>query len=376
MASTTSSERISPMEGEILKRELIEQLRTISILYANARDEYRSQAFSKAISVIGTIPDESISSMTMKRLRSYRGVGASIADAVMEYIRTGSMSTRLNLAQKAAGVEVAFGIRSPKVQNGGSAEKRARTNSFTDRPTQIPTLSEKQASIDLFTSIYGVGSVTADKWYKRGWRTLDDIRTNKSQLTAAQQIGLLYLEDLKQRIPRSEIERFELALKAILPNSSWTIAGSYRRGCVDSGDVDLLVQLGDGVGMREVVDRLEEFDIIIGTLSCKESKFAGIAHLEYNITQSANLDIYDFFGKARRLDIRVIEPNQWAAALLYFTGSRNLNIQMREEAKRKNWLLNEYGLFDENGVIIQVDTEEDIFELLDMEYLAPNARCI
>jgi DNA polymerase/3'-5' exonuclease PolX len=78
----------------------------------------------------------------------------------------------------------------------------------------------------------------------------------------------------------------------------------------------------------------------------------------------------------RRIDIRFIPYDSWYSALLYFTGSAQLNKQMRQIAKKKNLKLSEYGIFKENGKKIQVNSEEDVFKILDMKYLEPQQRDI
>ena len=76
----------------------------------------------------------------------------------------------------------------------------------------------------------------------------------------------------------------------------------------------------------------------------------------------------------RRIDIRFIPYISWYPALLYFTGSAELNKKMRQIAKTKKLKLSEYGLFKEDGTMIEVNSEREIFDFLDMEYLVPRLR--
>jgi DNA polymerase lambda len=62
----------------------------------------------------------------------------------------------------------------------------------------------KVRAISLFGEVWGVGTATAVKLYEKGHRTLDDLRKDES-LTNAQKIGLKYFDDIKQRIPRHEV---------------------------------------------------------------------------------------------------------------------------------------------------------------------------
>ena len=74
-----------------------------------------------------------------------------------------------------------------------------------------------------------------------------------------------------------------------------------------------------------------------------------------------------------QIDVRVVAPSQLGAALLYFTGSKAHNISLRQRAIDRGWLLNEYGLF-EDQVVIAADTEESIYQALDLPLLPPPIR--
>ena len=76
----------------------------------------------------------------------------------------------------------------------------------------------------------------------------------------------------------------------------------------------------------------------------------------------------------RRIDIRFIPYDSWISALVYFTGSAELNKKMRNIAKIKKLKLSEYGLFKANGEKIEITSERDIFDILGIEYLIPRLR--
>jgi DNA polymerase (family 10) len=75
-----------------------------------------------------------------------------------------------------------------------------------------------------------------------------------------------------------------------------------------------------------------------------------------------------------RIDIRLIPSNSYPFAILYFTGSKQTNTYMRNQAIKLNLKLNEYGLFDKDNNPILLKTEEDIFNYLNIEYKHPNQR--
>ena len=74
-----------------------------------------------------------------------------------------------------------------------------------------------------------------------------------------------------------------------------------------------------------------------------------------------------------QVDVRVVTPNQYGAATLYFTGSKAHNIALRQRAIDRGWLLNEYGLLDGDDVIASKN-EKDIYKALDLPYIPPPMR--
>ncbi len=75
-----------------------------------------------------------------------------------------------------------------------------------------------------------------------------------------------------------------------------------------------------------------------------------------------------------QVDLRVIEPRSWGAAMHYFTGSKAHNIRMRERAIKLGLKLNEYGLFDGTDQYIAGADEKDIFEKLGLPFIPPVLR--
>jgi DNA polymerase/3'-5' exonuclease PolX len=82
----------------------------------------------------------------------------------------------------------------------------------------------------------------------------------------------------------------------------------------------------------------------------------------------------------RRLDLLYTKKHEYPFALLYFTGSGQFNVNMRNIALSKGYSLSEYGMKYNNGdkkgefVEHEFVTEKDIFDFLDMEYVAPEKR--
>ena len=64
--------------------------------------------------------------------------------------------------------------------------------------------------------------------------------------------------------------------------------------------------------------------------------------------------------------------------MLYFTGSGEFNLNMRAFAKKKGYTINEYGIYKlvngKKGDKVDIQSEEDIFKILDLEYVEPHNR--
>jgi len=75
------------------------------------------------------------------------------------------------------------------------------------------------------------------------------------------------------------------------------------------------------------------------------------------------------------VELNIIDKDQWGTALLHMTGSRGFNRKLRAEIKQDGWCLNEYGLF-RNGECHSFREEEEVFDFLGKEYVAPTARSI
>jgi DNA polymerase (family 10) len=127
--------------------------------------------------------------------------------------------------------------------------------------------------------------------------------------------------------------------------------GSIRRFADTVGDIDIVVATTDPAAVAEFVVGLPEANEIIGSGSTKTS----------------------FLTRERmQVDVRTVEPGQLGSALLYFTGSKAHNIALRQRAIDREWLLSEYGLFEEDRVI--ASTEDETYKALDLQPIPPPLR--
>ena len=192
------------------------------------------------------------------------------------------------------------------------------------------------------------------------------------ELNYGQIVGLKYYSDILQRIPRKEIEEFEKLISIILKSQKdiiFKICGSYRRGKKDSGDIDILISniKSDKSCILSFVKILIELGILVDHLTINgNNKYMGMGKIPN--------EKYKVF---RRIDIKYVKMESFACSLLYFTGSANLNKDMRRKAIKKGYKLSEYGLLDKTkNINLETPTEKSIFDLLEMNYLEPFERNI
>ena len=300
-------------------KELADFLGLIAGYYTMARDTYRARTFSNASTQIAEYPTAILSGAQARA--QIKGVGESVEKVIDEYLQTGT---------------------SPRLQE-----------------LEIKFVDRKQ-TIDYFRSFYGIGPVTAVKFYNQGFRTMEDLWF-KANLTDAQKIGIMWHEHLSLRIPRDEMDIINQTIGTILNKYGikWDIAGSYRREETSSGDVDVLVESRPDLNMEGLISLLKP--ILPATLAQGETKYMGIIRIS---------DQYN----GHRIDIRLIVPESYAAALMYFTGSQRFNILMRQRAITMGLMLNDYGVFNQQNMPFLVGTEEDIFRTLRVRYMAPVER--
>ena len=244
---------------------------------------------------------------------------------------------------------------------------------------------KKQKAEDLFLiktnlmKITGIGDKRAETYIKLGIRNhkelLDKVQKKEIKVTDHILIGLKYYDDFNERIPIKEVDKFNILFKSIFDNMGLTyeICGSYRRKKQNCGDIDILVTHKSFISNEELKKSKIMFKIL------EEMKNVNILIPDGNITPDA---IKKFMGtcklpekdsKARRLDIRLALYESYPTSLMYFTGSKDFNLKMRNKAIELGYMLNEYGLYKDKQPF-EINNEEDIFKKLDEKYIKPELR--
>ena len=137
-------------------------------------------------------------------------------------------------------------------------------------------------------------------------------------------------------------------------------AGSYRRGKETVGDLDLLVDVGaemDADAVAAVMDRFGEFEGVAEVIARGDTKM------------SVRLD------SDLQIDLRCVPSESFGAALQYFTGSKEHNVEVRGLAKALGLKVNEWGVFKTDGdERIAGDSEEEVYAALGLPVFPPELR--
>eukprot|EP00074_Homo_sapiens_P059067 XP_006715759.1 DNA-directed DNA/RNA polymerase mu isoform X7 [Homo sapiens] len=233
--------------------------------------------------------------------------------------------------------------------------------------------SERYQTMKLFTQIFGVGVKTADRWYREGLRTLDDLREQPQKLTQQQKAGLQHHQDLSTPVLRSDVDALqqvvEEAVGQALPGATVTLTGGFRRGKLQGHDVDFLIthpKEGQEAGLLpRVMCRLQDQGLILyhqHQHSCCESptRLAQQSHMDafersfciFRLPQPPGAAVGGSTRpcpswKAVRVDLVVAPVSQFPFALLGWTGSKLFQRELRRFSRKEKGLwLNSHGLFD------------------------------
>jgi len=131
------------------------------------------------------------------------------------------------------------------------------------------------------------------------------------------------------------------------------VAGSLRRRVETVGDIDILATSDRPAAVVERFASLPQAATVLLRGDTKSS----IRHRE-----------------GIQVDLRVVEPEAFGAALQYFTGSKNHNVRLRELAVRRGLKLSEYGVFDERGRRVAGATEAEVYAAVGLPWIPPELR--
>ncbi|HEX4104129.1 MAG TPA: DNA polymerase/3'-5' exonuclease PolX [Candidatus Paceibacterota bacterium] len=313
---------------------IAEILREIGEYLAMQEIPFKPRAYEKAALAIAEseidVADE-YAKGGIKALLEIPAVGASIAEKIEEFIKTG------------------------KVEYYEKLKKRT--------PVDLESLSR----------VEGLGPRSVKKLYQKlDVRNLEDLEAAakagkiaklagfgpRSQEKILKSIGFATSSSNQRFIlgyMLPQIRKIQAHLEAVPGAQKVTVAGSARRKKDTIGDVDILAIAKDPVAM------MKSFVVMPDVVNV-------IAHGETKSSVKLRSGV--------NVDLRVVPKASYGAALNYFTGSKDHNVALRRIAVAKKWKLNEYGLFSISGSEKKIggETEEDLYKKFGMDYIEPELR--
>jgi len=298
----------------------------------------RYRSYEKAAELIDSLP-ESVEQLVKEpeKLEELPGIGERMVEHLQEIVKTGDYSLRKKLLKKYPATildvlqlqslgpkKVAFLWSNFKAATVADVERLAREQKLRD----VPGFGEKSEQ----------NILKAVEVFKKS--------TGRFLINTAEDAALALAGHIKK------------AGKAV---DSVTPAGSLRRGKETVGDLDLLVTLADGFTSQKQVDALAEHILRFPDIDQK------LAHGENKVSFTLTNGL--------QVDVRLLEKENFGAALMYFTGSKEHNVALRGRANEMGLTLNEYALATLKGEKrVGGRTEEEIYAKLKLDFVPPELR--
>jgi DNA polymerase/3'-5' exonuclease PolX len=309
--------------------EAAEIFRSIADLLDVMGERFKPDAYRRAARSIDSLTEDLAAVAARDELRSVPGVGEAIEEKIREYLASGKIDYYERLKREVP-TGVAELLRIPGL--GPKTARRFWVELGIEGPAEL-------------TAAIEAGRLDGVKGF--GEKKVAQIRT---ALAAAR------TTDPGRRIPLEAAypiaRRLIAALKDVAGADQVEVAGSFRRGRETVGDLDLLVASRDPPRAFEVFSALPEV---------KEVRLRG--ETKETVLLTSGLQV----------DLRVVEPAAFGAALQYFTGSKDHNVEVRTLARDRGLRVNEYGVFRDETRIAGA-TEEEVYRTLDLHWIPPELR--
>jgi len=279
-------------------------------------DRFRVNAHARAARAIKDLADDVCAlADDPKSLLAIDGIGKKTADKIVEFCKTGAIKEHQAL--------------------------RARVPAGLLDVLAVPGLGPKTVksmwdeldveSIDDLKRIIDNGSILGLP--RMGRRSVENITKN---LAFASSAGKRLPLGIARPIAESIVE-FMQGAKGV---QRVAFAGSLRRGRDTIGDVDILVVADDPSAAHEAFRAMKG---VVDVIAAGESKSS--VRLQVQVDAGRWKGAVEDSGPTVQVDLRVVPAESWGAALMYFTGSKDHNVRLRERALKLGLTLNEYGLY-------------------------------
>jgi DNA polymerase (family X) len=312
------------MENDEVAKVLDE---TADMLEVAGENFFRVRAYRNAARAIRD-QTERVADLTEEQIDEIPGIGADLAGKIRTVIKTGDLPLHHKLGSK-------FTPHLLELRDiPGLGPKRLKL--LIDRlGIRDRDDLEKAVKSDKLRKIRGFGPKIEER-----------IRESLLRHDTGQSKRILYPEAARIAAQLSEHLQKCAAIRML------EVAGSFRRRRETVGDLDVVAAAADSTAaMNHFIT------------------FPGIAR----VTGSGETKTTVLLKSGLQVDLRVVPPKSFGAALAYFTGSKSHNVHLRRIAQERGLLLNEYGLF-RDGAVVASRSEEEIYRALGLPRIPPELR--
>lgn len=312
----------------MINTEVVNIFRNIAnILEIKGGNVFRIRAYERAAQNIEALTEPIENYIDEDRLTDIPGIGKDLADRIREFAKTGKIKAYEDLKKTIPeGLLDLLNIPSVGPKTAKLLYEKLKINNVKGLEDAIKKNRLK--------GIFGIKEKTIENIL----RGIEILKNGKERMTLAQ---AYFVAD--------EVIN---SLKKLPEIKMVSTAGSLRRQKETVRDIDILA-ISDKP--KKIISAFTGFSLVKDVLAKGETK--------------ASIRTKDEV----QIDCRVVEGKSFGAALLYFTGSKNFNIKIRQMAIKKGLKVNEYGVFRRNKFIAG-ESEEEIFKLLGMSYVEPELR--
>ncbi len=312
-------------------KEVAEKFYELAKMAELANDNpFKIKAYTEAARRIENLPYPIEEIAREGKLLEIKGIGKSIAEKIEQYLKTGKIEKLEELKKK---IPPSL-LEIEKIPGMGAKKAKALYEKLG-----IKTVEELKEAAEkgMIRNLPGFGEKT-EKKILEGLKFMRDKTVSRVLLGIALPLAEGIVEKLKAHSPVDKIQ----------------ICGSIRRMRETIGDIDILVTSKHPEKVMDYFVKLPEVKEIIVKGETKTSIFT-----------HENLQV----------DLRVVAPESFGAAIQYFTGSKQHNIRLREIGIKMGLKINEYGVFrlDTNKKIAG-ETEESVYNALGMDWIPPEMR--
>ena len=300
------------------------------LLDIEGANDFRVRSYRQAAQTIDNL-SENLREMVEKEedLTSLSDIGESMAEKIEEIVRTGSLQQLEEIKQR---IPEKLGELLDLEGLGPERVKDLHEELGVDSVEDLKQAVEEKRVREL----EGFGEKIEDKIRKELERP--DEREGRTLLIRAEE----YAEPLVSYLGEHDaVERIE-------------VAGSYRRRKESVGDIDILVTCNDQEAVMNHFTSFEDVDEIMSKGETRSS-----------IRLRSGLQV----------DLRVVKDESYGAALVYFTGSKQHNIRVRDRALERDLKINEYGVFHEGeDEPFTGSTEKEVYDAVSLPVIPPELR--